>query len=483
MTGLDLPGGILSNRFMPRRVSLLIAMSVLALVVSSLFWSKWTGSPEGETWLAGVARMEITPGESMWMSGYASRDRPSEGTLSPLWAKVLALQDPAGHRVLLVTLDLIGIDRELSLEIRGAIEQKHVLARADILLNTSHTHTGPVVGKNLQPMYALSDEGRLQVERYSAFVRDVVIDLADRALADMDPVVLSYGQGEATFAVNRRNNSEVDVPALRASGMLKGPVDHSVPVLKVVSGEALRAVVFGYACHATVLSSFEWSGDYPGFAQTGLEERYPGTVAMFWAGCGADVNPIPRRSEELARDYGAQLAEAVAQALESPDLRPLQGRVTTSSNEILLDFAEVPSRADLEGRLANENPYVARMARHLLDRPELMERVRGGYPYPVQTWRLGTEVTWIALGGEVVVDYALAIKKMLGEGQPERVWVAGYCNDVMAYIPSLRVLREGGYEGAGAMVYYGLPGPWAEDVETRILDEVRRQSRLSSPTK
>ena len=79
-------------------------------------------------------------------------------------------------------------------------------------------------------------------------------------------------------------------------------------------------------------------------------------------------------------------------------------------------------------------------------------------------------MTWIALGGEVVVDYALRLKKELGP-----VWVAGYANDVMAYIPSLRVLKEGGYEGAGAMVYYGLPTVWSPRVEELIVAAVRNQ--------
>ena len=93
------------------------------------------------------------------------------------------------------------------------------------------------------------------------------------------------------------------------------------------------------------------------------------------------------------------------------------------------------------------------------------------YPYPVQVWRLGDDLDWILLGGEVVVDYALRIKRNLG---PSRTWVSAYCNDVMAYIPSRRVLTEGGYEGGGAMLYYGLPSPWDAKVEETIVHEVHR---------
>jgi hypothetical protein len=94
-------------------------------------------------------------------------------------------------------------------------------------------------------------------------------------------------------------------------------------------------------------------------------------------------------------------------------------------------------------------------------------------PQPVQVWKLGG-VTLVALGGEVVVDYALRLAR---EYKDETMWVAGYSNDVFGYVPSLRVLREGGYEGADAMIYYGRPGPFTEDVEELIVGKVRELMR------
>jgi hypothetical protein len=75
----------------------------------------------------------------------------------------------------------------------------------------------------------------------------------------------------------------------------------------------------------------------------------------------------------------------------------------------------------------------------------------------------------IALAGEVVVDYSLRLKAEL-PGSP--VWVAGYSNDVFGYLPSVRILQEGGYEGGGAMLYTQLPGPFAPSVEKRVVDKV-----------
>jgi neutral ceramidase len=99
---------------------------------------------------------------------------------------------------------------------------------------------------------------------------------------------------------------------------------------------------------------------------------------------------------------------------------------------------------------------------------------RGGklpdrYPYPVQVWRFGKDMALISLAGEVVVDYSLRLKAQHGWNN---TWVSGYCNDVFAYIPSRRVLLEGGYEGADAMIVYGQPAPFGSAVEELIVEQV-----------
>ena len=92
------------------------------------------------------------------------------------------------------------------------------------------------------------------------------------------------------------------------------------------------------------------------------------------------------------------------------------------------------------------------------------------YPYPVQAWGLD-QLNWVFLGGEAVVDYALLFKRNAGSSH---TWVSAYCNDVMAYIPSLRVLKEGGYEGATSMIYYGQPTTWSPRVEEQVTAGVAR---------
>jgi hypothetical protein len=454
-------------RRMPLALCLLVPLAPVATHAAE---------PAGSGWKAGAAKVRITPVQPLWMSGYAARTKPAEGKLLDLWAKALALEDPAGRRGVLVTMDLVGIDRELSVAVCTALKEKHGLPREAIILCVSHTHTGPVVGNNLAPMYFLDEKQRKLVHDYALSLQKKLVEVAGAALGRLAPAELSWQTGKATFAVNRRNNKEADVPKLRELGRLRGPVDHYVPVLDVREPAGrLAAVVVGYACHATVLPFYEWSGDYPGFAQMQLERAYPGAVALFWAGCGGDQNPLPRRSNTLAEAYGKELADAAMSVLKAP-MTPVSGALGMAYAEIALPFAPLPTREHLVKAAVDKNRHEAQRAKLLLKQLEQQGRLRGTYPYPVQAWQLGPELSLVALGGEVVVDYALRLKKEIGAGH---TWVAGYCNDVMAYIPSLRVLKEGGYEGGGAMVYYGLPTVWSPRVEEMIVAASHEQVRLA----
>jgi len=451
-------------KFFPASV---VLFATLPLVAASVF--------AAEGWKAGAAKVNITPETYMWMAGYAARTKPADSKMTDLWAKALVLEDAAGKRAVLVTLDLVGIDRDQSVSICGKLQQKHGLDRSQIALNCSHTHSGPVVARNLRPMHEYSLEKPQQelIHQYADQLEAKVIDVVGQAIGKLAPAKIEWGGGQTDIAVNRRNNKADDVPTLREKGMLKGPSDHGVPVLAVKSPDGkLLAAACGYACHATVLDGYEWSGDYPGYFQIAFEEAHPGATALFWAGCGADQNPLPRRKRELAEAYGKQLAVAVSDVLATP-LAPIAANLTTSYVEIPLAFAKLPTREELTAQINDTNKYIAMRAKMLLEDIAAGKPLSPTYPYPIQMWRLGDDIQWFFLGGEVVVDFAIRIK---AEQRGQRSWVAGYSNDVMAYIPSRRVLTEGGYEGGGAMVYYGQPTTWSEQVESQIMEEVSRQA-------
>lgn len=457
----------LEVRAMPRLVNDLFRP--LPVVYVAAFATFLYGTSAAAEWRAGTARVKITPAQPTWMSGYAHRTHPADGTLIDLWAKALVLDDGQGEKLCLITLDLVGVDRAFSQTVCDEIRAKHGLERRQIVLLSSHTHSGPVLRSNLRSMYFLDDGNWQRVADYSADLQQKLVTLAGEALKNVQPARLAWGTGHSSIAVNRRANVERDVPQLREQGLLQGPVDHDVPVLAVRTAEnKLLAILFGYACHATVLDSYLWCGDYPGYAQIELEKLHPEAQAMFFAGCGADQNPLPRRKVELAEEYGRVLARSV-EAVVQGTLTPVDGRLASSYREIPLALGMLPTRAELEAQAASDKPadkYSAQRAKLLLAELDAGRPLSQTYPYPIQLLRLGDGLQCVALGGEVTVDYSLRLKRELGR---ERTWVAAYANDVMAYIPSLRVLKEGGYEGGGAMVYYGLPAAWSTDVEETIV--------------
>ena len=449
--------------------------SAIALFLFVVFSMQLIASADA-AWKAGVAKAAITPDTYMAMSGYGGRDNPADGKLTDLWAKAAVLEDADGNRGVIITLDLVGIDRTLSAAICRSLRDKFGLERAQIAICTSHTHTGPVVGMNLGPLHYLiqTEEQQALIDEYAVTLHSKVVKVVGEALAGVRPSRISWGNGRATFAVNRRENKPYAKAAeWRTAGILKGPVDHDVPVLAIHDEQGeLRGVVFGYACHSTTLSFTQWSGDYPGYAQIELEKLHPGCIAMFWAGCGADQNPLPRSTVELAQHYGRRLADAVDAVLLTSHLLPLTETLITKYAEIDLPLAELPTKEQIEADTQSSNRYTVARAKMLLEQLAGGQPLSPIYPYPVQTWQIGNDIQFVTLGGEVVIDYAVRLKAEL---KGTKTWVAGYANDVMAYIPSRRVLTEGGYEGGGSMVYYGLPTVWAPEVENAIVTEVHQQ--------
>ncbi|MDY0170279.1 MAG: neutral/alkaline non-lysosomal ceramidase N-terminal domain-containing protein [Thermoguttaceae bacterium] len=425
----------------------------------------------GEAWKAGAARVCVTPEQFMWMAGYGGRKEIANGKYTDLWVKALVLEDSNGRRGALVSFDLIGIDRDLATSMCSLLEEHFGLKRQQVALCFSHTHSGPVVGRNLEPLHfrQLDAEQQALIDQYAKDLEQHVVACVGKAIENLEPASLTWGSGTATFAVNRRNNPAAQVPELREQNALKGPHDHDVPVLAVrTAAGRLKAVAFGYACHATVLSDQSWCGDYPGFAQDELESRHGDCVALFWAGCGADQNPLPRRELELARQYGRRLADAVSEVLAG-EMKPVAGRLGAAFREVPVMLDKLPTVAELQQTAESGNRYEQARAQMHRERIEAGQPMSESYPYGIGVWVLGDQVEWVFLGGEVVVDYALRLKS---ERDGTATWVAGYANDVMAYIPSLRVLNEGGYEGKTAMVYYGPPTAWAPQVEETIINAV-----------
>jgi hypothetical protein len=426
-------------------------------------------------WKAGTAKAVITPTEKMWLAGFSNRTNPATGEkLMDLWVKGLALEDASGHRAVILTADLLGIPQNVYQHVSTAISKKFALQPDQILLCASHTHCGPVLRDALYDIYPLDQAQRDLIETYTAQLEAHMIEVAGKAIADLAPARITSGQGTTAFAVNRRNNPEPKVQDMITAGDLKGPVDHSVPVLAVYTPDGkLKSVLFGYACHNTTLQLSEWSGDYAGFAQIALEKNHPGAQAMFFMGCGGDQNALPRHEIYLSQRYGHMLASAVEEVLVAPP-HNLPAELITKMKMVTLPFGAPLTVDELQTLKNDSQPPTRRWAARWMEFLQSGKTPPRDYPFPIQAWEFGGQQLLLTLGGEPVVDYANKFKQSFGK----QTWVAGYCNDVMTYIPSLRVLREDsvtkpgarwGYEGSYCFVVYGLPAKrWGENVEDLI---------------
>ena len=405
---------------------------------------------------AGAARISITPVKPMWLNGYAGREKPATGSMHELWAKALVLEENKDSRVIFVTTDLLGLSHEIVEAVFKQLAEKYGITRSQLIMNASHTHSGPVVWPCLDVIHDFNITDQATVVEYSHTLTERIIRVVGEAISNLSPAKLYSGHGEAGFAINRRN--------LRDHNN-NGSVDHDVPVLKVTTPEDKPlAVLFGYACHNTTLvdDNYLFNGDYAGFAQIEIEKNNPGAVALFLMGCGGDQTPEPRGTVELAKKYGAELAEAV-QKVMTGNMRAVQSPVRTGCISIDLNFRPFDP-SGYQKDITGDNKFFQRRARLMLEAYNKGWQVNK-FPYTIQAVRFGNDLTLLALSGEVVIDYSIKVKKLFAR---ENLFVAGYCNEVTCYIPSKRVLMEGGYEADESMVYYGLPGPFADDVEERI---------------
>lgn len=362
-------------------------------------------------WKVGVATTNITPDRPIRMAGYGGRKKPSQGTVEPIYAKAITFEDDKGKRSVMVTLDLIGVVTALREKVAKAVEEKYKIPGHALLLNASHTHCGPAYARDDAKDYFDATAGK-------------IIAAIGESINNLTPAKITYSHARAGFAINRRYPN----PAGKFvnSPYPEGPVDHDVPVLRITAtDDKLRAVVFGYACHNTTMGFRQIYGDYAGYAQKYFEQDHPGTTALFMMGCGGDQNPYPRSTLILAQKHGRSLAMAIEAALVT-EQTPVLGPLHTSMKMIDLEYT-TKNRAPLN--------------------------------YPVQIIQFGNDVSLITLGTEVVIDYSLRIKRELGKRGPA-IWVAGYSNLYSGYIPSKRVLREGGYEASR---------PYKPEVEERII--------------
>jgi hypothetical protein len=424
-------------------------------------------------WKVGLAQIKITPEHPVLMSGYASRTKPFEKVAADLYVKAMVLEDRDGHRGVIVTSDLLGFPADVAEPLCERLEKKAGLKREQILLNSAHVHSGPQLSLKDPPKDDVNSGETLRTVEYTRQLQDKVVEVVAQATEHLEPARLSWGGGVIDFAMNRR---EFTADGIILGVNPRGLADRSVPVLRVDSADGKPlAVLFGAAVHNTTLGpdNMQISGDYAGFAQTYIQEKYPKTQAMFMLGCAGDANPYPRGTMDLARKHGTTLGEEVCRVLDTK-LRPVAGALKIAFAPTDLPLQPPPSREELQKLAADKRNPKSLGVPPMLAALDRGEKLPTHYTCPLTVWQFGGDLTLVGLSGEVVVDYVPLLEKALG---PNQLWIAGYCNDVFGYLPSARVLREGGYETRG--LYSGGAGffdPTAEEVLVRKVRELSKEA-------
>jgi hypothetical protein len=421
-------------------------------------------------WRIGLAQVKVTPSQPIFLDGYASRNKPFEKVENDLYVKAMVFEDQQKNRAVLVTSDLIGFTAAIAEPICERICAKTGMRREQILINSSHIHTGPMLSVDATAPRGngMTDGDVQRTIAYTRRLQDQVVEVVLDACGKLEPATLSWGAGVVHFVMNRRQFTPTGV-VLGANP--RALADRSVPLLRVDAADGKpRAILFGAAVHNTTLRGqhYDICGDYAGFAQEYVQRKYPAAQPMFMLGCAGDADPYPHGSMVLARQHGVTLGKEVARLMETK-LQPVRGPLAVTLAQAELPLQEPPPRSELEKQVSKKSGYESWIAQQMLAALNRGEKLPRVYRASEAVWQFGKDLTLVGMSGEVVVDYVPLLESALG---PNRLWIAAYCNDVFGYVPSARVLHEGGYETRG--LYHGGIGRFDPRVQDVVVDTVRK---------
>ena len=376
----------------------------------------------------GVARVEITPSYAVTLSGYGNRTKMSDGVEQRVWAKALAFNPGTDDVAVLLTVDNCGVPFHVRREVLRRLMN---IKPERFAILSSHTHSAPMLKGVLANLFSrdLTKEERTAINRYTEDLTVALVKVARDAMAKPTPAKISWGIGKSKMAENRRYGG--------------GPTDDDVPVMRVTDKHGnILAVLANYACHCTAISGklTKVCGDWAGYTQQFIEEQFPGATALIAIGCAGDQRPAKRFGLEFAKENGAEVGRAIVEVL-GQGMTPLDQAPSCQAEQIDLPLVAARPRADWEKLAQSKNRSFAYPARKNLQRLDRGEELQKSVPYYVQSWRFGDDLLMVFLPGEVVVDYSVRLKFRYDR---QRTWVNAYANDVPCYIPSERVLREGG---------------------------------------
>jgi neutral ceramidase len=392
-----------------------------------------------QSFKAGVARADITPAPGVELWGYSNRSGPATGTLDPLYARVLVLDD-GRQAVAVVTLDLGRSFGQPQMNfVRTRVRQLHRVN--EVMFIASHTHSGPVI-----------DEDYEQVPAWEQQALDKIVEAIGTARGRMTEARIGVGYGQAILGHNRRyiqSDGKVKMLWRNSTGQPTGVIDPSVGVIRVDNqqGQPL-ALLVNYACHPVVFGpdNLRYSADFPGAMARFVEASWNNQpICFFLQGAPGDINPmldktpLAENADVEMRQLGEQLGREVVRVSRSIQTEPSALPELAYLNEEM-QFKNRWSQAALRNAITaayGPNP-AKRYLRYLHDPIAL----------PVTTLLINRQIALVGLPGEPFVGLQLMLKQ---RSPLTATFLCGYTNGYVGYFPTLRDAVAGGY-GANTIV-------------------------------
>ena len=377
---------------------------------------------------AGCARVDITPPAKVWLSGYSSRNKPSEGISDKLYAKALVLDD-GQNKIAIVSTDLLWVPLETANEIREIVKKKIGIPESNVLICATHTHFGPKVEKIRKDW---PDTPASKVDKsYVQILTKKIADSILTAAKNTKPAKLGVVKGEISEIVYNRRTKKPDGTVAMTfrlppadPNLVFGPIDTEVGILRVedTNGSLLGTIV-NYACHPVCGATdnhefYSISADYPGYTAR-VVEQMEGGICLFALGTAGNMNPV--------RIQGENHRSRIGKALGGEVLRRLQ--FVSTSDDIALKALKKKVTLPLKKDLPAER----------IKDPNNPEEI---LTTEIQVLRIA-DIYILGLPGEVLVEVGLEIKKKAGI---ENLFIISLSNDACGYVCHSQAYDEGGYE-------------------------------------
>lgn len=434
---------------------------------------------------AGWAEVEITPPLGIGLGGRGGPETVATKVLDPLFAQVLYLKDAKGAGFILASFDLVGLPHELSDRIRTDIVNELGIEWNLVVLNASHTHSGPYMIRSL--MAGVGPAPLVEID-YFKFLEDKIVSATRAAAKSLKPVKVEIFHGASEVGINRRGKNK-----LGNRGILpdpKGPFDEKVWVMKITPDAGAAAVIFSYACHPVIVYGYAnatISADFPGVARREIREMLgEKTHTQFVQGFAGNVRPRvmadlekgvfrPSKSADLQK-AGRDLAEAVLSAMKSKGER-LSLDLAGTADRPFLPRDKPPPREMYEKMreeaLATTNNFHLAVSDYWLKRYDSGDGFARGDAWSLGLIRLANNQWIVHSGGEPCVEWRGKISEWLS---PLNIVTWGYSQEAKSYLPTESMLPEGGYEVlVSNQARASTPAPYAQGIEAAVRESLLRQ--------